>query len=62
MNFKIRISHHIAKSDIEQQSINQIRHCLAGQIQIWHHFLFDQKISLKYFTMTFKIEISRFYD
>ena len=43
----------------EQQNLNQIRDCLVGPIQIWHHF-FNQKI-LK-ISIIFKIEIYQFYD
>ena len=38
----------IAKSLLKQRSLNQIRHCLIGCIQIWHHLYFKKK--LKYFS------------
>ena len=44
MKFKIRLSQLSSKILIEQGSLNQIRHCLTGHNQIWHHFL-----SKKYF-------------
>ena len=34
INFKIRVSQLIAKIEREQQSLNQIRYCLTGHIQI----------------------------
>ena len=45
--FKIHIFQFIANILLKQQSLNEIRHSLAGRIQIWDQ-LFEQKI-LMYF-------------
>ena len=36
--FKIHISLLTAKTELKQQSLNQMKHCLTGYIQIWLHF------------------------
>ena len=45
---KLHISQLIAKTELKQRSLNQIRNCLTGHIQAWSTF-FDQKM-LKYFS------------
>ena len=47
IKFKIRISQLFAEIEFKQRSLNQIRQCLTGHFQIWHHS-FDQKL-LKFF-------------
>ena len=44
---KICISQLIAKIELKQRSLNQIRHCLMVHIQIWHHSFYQK--TLKYF-------------
>ena len=46
MKFKINMQL-IAKIELKQGSLNQIRHCLTGHIQIRNHFSY-QKI-IKYY-------------
>ena len=38
----------LAWNMFKQRSLNQIRHCLTGHNQMWHHIPFYQKILLKY--------------
>ena len=48
IKFKTLIFQLFAKTLLKQRSLNQIRHCLTGVIQISIIF-FDQKILIKYF-------------
>ena len=43
MKFKIHISQLIAKILLNKRSLHQIRQCLAGHIQIRHHFSLVKK-------------------
>ena len=47
LKFKIRIFQLINKILLKQRSLNQIRHCLTGHNQTWHHIFFIK--TLKYF-------------
>ena len=49
----------IAKILLKERSLNQIKHCLTGHNQIWHHFFIKKYYSI---LMTFNIEISPFYE
>ena len=43
---KSRISQLITKVLLKQRSLNQIRYCLTGHNQIWHHFFLSKNIKV----------------